>query len=145
MKTLLIIAVWAVLLIAVPGPCFAGWQTVSVSKEGAKEMGIEVRTEGAGPDVGGGPNHVRMEVDFRLGGKLKDVSGVTLRIGDGDTAAVTVLMREDRSKPDRIMVDFTANPDQLGKLTLWVWVPELDGGPIYEFRVKDLAELKKDR
>jgi hypothetical protein len=53
MKTACSIAVLAVLLVA-PGPCFALWGIASVSKDVAKEMGMEVRSKRAGP------NHVRL-------------------------------------------------------------------------------------
>ena len=65
MKTLFGIAVLAVLLVA-PSPCFALWVTVRVSKERAKELGMEVRTTEAGP------NQVRVELEFKTTGKLKE-------------------------------------------------------------------------
>ncbi len=149
MKTLFGIAVLAVLLVA-PSPCFALWVTVHVSKERAKELGMEVRTTEAGP------NQVRVELEFKTEGKLKDFSpegkfrdysGVELRIGEGKDPLVTAPLREDRSKPKpgRVVVSFTADRTQLDKLKLWVFVPESDGGTIYDLRVKDFVEPKKDR
>src|SRR5437764_6519093 len=101
MKTLFGITVLAVLLVA-PSPCFALWVTVPVSKAGAKELGMEVRTTEAGP------NHVRVELELNTEGKLKRFSpegnfssycGVELRIGEGKDPLVTAPLREDRSKP----------------------------------------------
>ena len=145
MKTLFGIAVLAVLLVA-PSPCFALWVTVPVSKEGTKELGMEVRT------TADGPNQVRVELELKTEGKLKrfspegkfsDYCGVELRIGEGKNPLVTAPLREDRSKPGRVVVSFTADRGQLDKLTLWVVVPEVDGRSIYNLRVKDFVEQEK--
>ena len=148
MKTAFSLAVLAVLLVA-PGRCFALWTIAPVSKEGAKELGMEVRSTAAGP------NQVRVELEFKAEGTFKefssegkffpDFSGVELRIGEGKDPLVTAPLREDRSKPGRVVVSFTADHTQLDKLSLWVSVPELDGGTIYVLRVKDFVEPKKDR
>jgi len=130
MKTPFNIAVLAVLLVA-PSPCFALWVIASVSKERAKELGMEVRSKAAGP------NQVRVELEFKTEGKFeefspegkfKDRSRVELRIGEGDNTAVTAPLREDRSKPGRVVVSFNADRAHLDKINLWVMVPESDGG-----------------
>jgi hypothetical protein len=147
MKTLFGIAVLAVLLVAA-SPCFALTLHVPVSKEGAKKLGMEVRTTATGP------NHVIVQLEFKTDGKFeefspegkfKDRSRVELRIGEGDDPPVTAPLREDRSKPGRVVVSFTADRTQLDKLKLWVVVPEADGRIIYDLRVKDFVEPKKDR
>ena len=147
MKTAFSLAVLAVLLVA-PGKCFALWVTAPVSKEGAKELGMEVRSTAAGPD------QVRVELEFKTegklerfipGGKFQDWSGVELRVGEGKNPLVTAPLLEDRSKPGRVVVRFTADHAQLEKLKLCVFVTESDGGTIYQLAVKDFVELKKDR
>ena len=162
MKTVFMIAVLAVLLVN-PGVCFALWETELVTKDRAKELGMEVRTKAAGP------NHVQVELEFKPEDKLKDFSQVDLRLdqGDnltltatlreavppivlklrteGDNPTLTATLREDRSKPGRVAVSFTADTAQLDKLTLRVIVPFLAGGTVYELRVKDFVEPKKDR
>jgi hypothetical protein len=150
MKTLFGIAVLAVLLVAA-SPCFALTFHVSVSKEGAKKLGMEVRT------TADGPNHVIVQLEFKTEGKFeefspegkhKDHSRVELRIGEGYDPAMMVMsapLREDRSKPGRVVVSLTADRTQLDKLKLWVVVPEPDGRTIYDLRVKDFVEPKKDR
>lgn len=146
MKTVFNLFVLAVLLVA-PSPCFALWFTAPVSKEGAKELGMEVRSTAAGP------NEVRVELELMTEGKLKEFSpegkfgshcGVELRIGDEKNPLVTAPLREDRShpKPGRVVVSFTADRAQLDKLKLRVFVPESDGGTIYVLAVKDFVELK---
>jgi hypothetical protein len=139
MKTAFGIAVLAVLLVA-PSSCFALRWHMHVSKEQAKELGMEVRSEGAGA------NQVRVELEFKVEGKFQNLSRVDLRFGEGDNPPLTAPLQEDRSKPGRVVVSFHADRAQLDKINLWVYMPpESLGGPIYELRVKDFVELKKDR
>lgn len=139
MKAIFNTSVLTLLLAVAPSQCFALWGIAPVSKERAKELGMEVRS------VSAGPNHVRVELECKAEGALKNFSNVELRVGQGDNPAVTAPLREDRSKPGRLVVSFAADRAQLDKLSLWVRVPELDGGTIYNLRVKDFLELKKDR
>ena len=137
MKTAFSLAVLAVLLVA-PGRCFALTWGGLVSKERAKEMGIEVRSTAAGA------NQVRVELEFKADGPLKDFSRVDLRFGDGDNPQLTAPLQEDRSKPGRIVVSFNADRAHLDKINLWVYVPGPLGRGIYRLPVKDFVELKKD-
>jgi hypothetical protein len=152
MKTISTIFALAVMLLVSPSPCFALWVHRTVTKDGAKELGMEVRSEPAGP------NQVRVELEFKTEGKFEKFSpegkfssycGVELRIGEGEDPLVTAPLREDRSKPrqepGRVLFSFTADRAQLEKLRLRVFAPESDGGTIYDLRVKDFVELKKDR
>jgi hypothetical protein len=143
MKTAFSVAVLAILL-AAPSPCFALWVIAPVSTELAKKMGMEVRSARAGP------NHVRVELEFKTEGELKiftegelrDYSRVELQVGGGDNPPVTAPLREDRSKPGRIVVSFTADRAHLDRLSLWVMVPGNEGGTAYVLRVKDFVEPK---
>jgi hypothetical protein len=136
MKTVFTISVAAVVLVVAPTPCFALWVIAEVSKERAKELGMEVRSKAAGPDV------VRVELEFKTEGELKNFSQVDLRFNDGEKSLVTAALREDRSKPGRVAVSFTADRTRLDKIHLWVMAPEALGGTIYELRVKDFVEPK---
>ena len=132
----------AIFLALTPNPCFAVWDIEIVSKERAKELGLEVRSTAAGP------NHVQVELEFKAEGKLKYFSQVDLRLGKGDNLAVAAPLREDRSKPGRVAVSFSAYLAQLDKLTLRVMVPFRDGGAggtVYELPVKDFVEMKRVR
>jgi hypothetical protein len=147
MKTLFGIAVSAVLIVAA-SPCFALTFHVAVSKEKAKELGLEVRTTATGPDRVSVQLEFKTEgrfVEFSPEGKHKDYSRVELRIGEGNDPPVIAPLKEDRSKPGRVVVSFTADRTELDKLKLWVEVPEPDGRTIYDLRVKDFVEPKKDR
>ena len=141
MKAIFSIAAFAILLVA-PRPCLALTWGGPVSKEQAKELGMEVRSEPAGP------NQVSVELEIKTNGALKrftEGSGVQLRLGDGDNPSLTARLQEDRSKPGRVVVSFTADRTQLDKLALWVYVPLELGGQIYKLRVKDFIEPKKGR
>lgn len=134
MKTLFTISALALFLIVAPSPSFALTLTVPVSKEKAKELGVEVRSEPAGL------NEVRVELEFKIEGALKDFSQADVRIGAGKNPLLTAPLREDRSKPGRVVVSFSAERGQLGIMNLRVTVPELDGRTIYILRVKDFVE-----
>jgi hypothetical protein len=124
---------------------------LTVSKEEAKDLGLEVRTTAAGPD------HVSVVLEFKTegnfkafspDGKFKDRSGVWLWIGQGENSQLTAALKEDRSKAGRVVVGFTADRAQLDQSNLRVMAPYTDGGlggAEYRLRVKDFVELKKDR
>ncbi len=135
MKTAFGLAVLTVLLVA-PGRCFALWLIAPVSTERAREMGMEVRSSAAGP------NQVRVELEFKAEGRLKNFSRVELRFGEGDNPPLTAPLQEDRSKPGRVVVSFNADRAHLDKINLWVMVRGSDGGTIYHLRVKDFVGLK---
>jgi len=146
MKATFSIAAFAILLVA-PRPCLALTWGGPVSKERAKELGMEVRSEPAGP------NQVSVELEIKTNATTKrftegtstDFSGVLLRVGDGDNPSLTARLQEDRSKPGRVVVSFTADGTQLDKLALWVYLPGPAGRGIYKLRVKDFIEPKKGR
>ena len=138
MRTSFLIPLLAVLLFAA-SPCLALWSIARVSPDDAKKMGLEIRSKPLGRD------QVQVELEFKLEGQLKNIDGVELRTAIGENAPKTSPLPEDRSKQGRVIVTFTANRDLLGKLSLGVRVPELDGGSIYELRLKDFIDLKKER
>jgi len=86
-----------------------------------------------------------VELEFKIAGELKDFSHVDLRFGEGDNPPLTAPLKEDRSKPGRVVVSFSADRAQLDKIHLWVIVPAPLGGSVYLLRVKDFVELEKDR
>ena len=146
MKTLFGISVLAVSLVAT-GPCFALTFHVAVSKEKATKLGLEVHTTATGPDRVEVQLEFKTEglfVEFSPEGKHKDYSRVELRIGEGNDPPVIAPLKEDRSKPGRVVVNFTADRTEMDKLRLWVVVPEPDGRTIYDLRVKEFVEPKKD-
>ncbi|HLW63826.1 MAG TPA: hypothetical protein VKS79_00815 [Gemmataceae bacterium] len=143
MKPIFTISAVAVCFFVATSPCFALWWERNIStKAEAKEIGMEVRSELAGP-----PNQISVILDFKADGELKNFSYVVLQIGEGENSLVTASLQPDRSKPGRVVVGFTAHRSQLDKATLRVSVPmpEALGGCIYNIRVKDFVDPKKDR
>ena len=137
MKTAVSIAALAVLLTST-SPCFALGSVLQVSKEEAKKMGMEVRSELAGPD------QVRVELEFKVEGGLKHFKHVNLWFGEGDNPLLAAQLHEDRSKPGQVAVSFTADRAHLDKITLRVTISEL-GDTVYKLRIKDFVEPEKGR
>ena len=137
MKTAFSIAALAVLLTST-SPCFALGFVKKVSKEGAKELGMEVRWQA------GGPNQVRVELEFNVEGQLKRFSRVDLRIGERDNSSLSATLQPDRSKSGQVVVSFTADRAHLDKITLRVTVVEA-GRFVYVLRMKDFVEPEKGR
>jgi hypothetical protein len=138
MKATFLLTAVAALAVA-PTPCFALWEIAPVTKERAKELGLEVRSQAAGPDA------VRVEVEFKTDGALKDFDRVDLRVGRGTPSVVTAALKEDRSKPGRVVVSFSADRSRLDQIFLWVMVPAPLGGTAHEIRVTDFVEADKGR
>ena len=112
-----------------------------VSKAKAKELGMEIRYKAAGPHA------VWVELEFKTEGKLKGFSErkiynrVELRISDGEKGAkVTAALRENRSQPGRLIVSFSADRDQIDKMSLWV-IQHL-AGHADVLRMRDFIDLK---
>src|SRR5438128_2560717 len=110
MKTVFNLLTVAIFLAVTPNPCFAIWDVVTVSKEQAKQLGMEVRSKASGP------NQLQISLEFKVEGNLKEFdgrfkenSGVYLRIGKGDNLVMSAALREDRSKPGRVLVGFTTD------------------------------------
>ena len=116
-----------------------------VSKEQAKEMGIDIRSKAAGP------NAVWVELEVKTEGRLKNFSPerfsrVELRIMEGDKSLVTAALQEKRPSPGHVVVSLVADRAQLGTITLMVVVgPGLMPGGGYELRVKNSVGLRKAR
>jgi hypothetical protein len=137
MKAILTVAVLAVLFIVTPRPCFALWATMSVDQEGAKNLGIEIRQI-----EGWGPNEVRIELEFKSDGELKNFDSVVLSFGDENEPRLTATLKEDRSKEGRVIVSFSAGNAQLDTIHLLIVLPVAAGRQIYDIRIKDFVGKK---
>ena len=136
MKTLL--RCWLVLLIlAVAIPCFALRSVGIISKDEAREMGLEIRARPAGPDA------AWLELEFKPEGKLKHFSHVEIQINDGDKPLVAYAgLRERRTSSSSVVVMFMASRAYLEKITLELVMR--DGDDLgYDLRVKEFVDLKK--
>ena len=145
MKTIFNLSLLTILLFAAPSPCFALWEIEQVSKERAKELGMEIRSQSYNP------SDLTVELEFKIEGELKNFSRknypghVELQIREGKTSLFSATLKEDGSKPGRVVVNFTADRAQSDRINLRVWVPGVLGGAIYELRVKEFVEPKKAR
>jgi hypothetical protein len=139
MKTIINISVVIFLFAIAPRPCFASMEIEQVTKERAKELGMEIVVKGAGPDL------VRVELTFPTGRDLKDYVRVDLFIGEGDKSVLFVSLKEEQTKPGQVMVSFAADRAHLEKITLRLvtGVPRNLVG--HDLRVKDFVELGKAR
>ena len=140
MKTIFHASALAVLLGVAASPSFAMMLIADVSAARAKELGMEIRSNAAGP------NAVRVELEFETKGELKSFNRVDLEIREGGRFLLTSSLREDRSKPGCVTVSFAADRAQLDKLVLRVVVqPNFGDMTGYELRLKDFVELDKVR
>jgi hypothetical protein len=139
MKRFVAVCVVVVLGIA-PGRSFALMGIDPVSKERAKEMGIEVRLTDSGP------KDFWVELEFKPEGKLKDYSHVSLEIRDGDKLLVGyAALQEKRTDSGSVVVRFMADRAYLDKITLSVVAGFPTNMTGHELRVKDFVEPAKDR
>lgn len=145
MKTIFNISVLVVLLAVAPSPCFALWFIGPVTKEQAKQLGMEIRSRT------NGTTDLSVELEIKTEGELKSFSRgdhldrVELQISEGKTCLVSATLKEDRSRPGRVVVSFAADRAHLDRITLRVWVSQEDGGVIRELRVKEFVEPGKLR
>ena len=145
MKTIFKISVLSVLLAIVPSPCFALWSFGPVSKEQAKELGMEIRSRT------NDKTELSMELEIKTEGALKSFSRedhlgrVELQIKEGETCLVSATLKEDRSKPGRAVVSFAVDHAHLDRITLRVWVYQDLGGVIHELRLKEFVDPGKVR
>jgi hypothetical protein len=129
----------AVLLLAAPSPCLALWEIFDVTPEEATKLGIVVQSKAAGP------KDVRVEMQFKIDGALKEFDRVDLRVGEPNDYTATAALKEDRSKPDLVSVSFAAKVKQLDRISLWIMVPQSLGGVVYEVKIKDFVAVERDK
>jgi len=106
----------------------------------AKELGLEIRANAAGPDA------VRVELEFEVKGELQNYSRVALEIHDAEKLVSTSTLREDPSRPGRILVNFAADRAALNKFTLKVVTQESPRSRVgHVLRVHEFVDLAKLR
>ena len=140
MRTILKSSVLILLLVDTPSLCYALEGIEFVTKERAKELGLEIRANAAGPDA------VRVELEFETKGELKDYSRVALEMEDEGKLLLSSTLREEKSPPGRIVVSFAADRAKLDKITLKVVVqysPRTRTGHV--LKVKEFVDLEKLR
>jgi len=139
MKSITKISVLAALLVAAYCPCLAMMSIEKVSKDRAKELGIEIRA------TANGPNEAWVELELKPEGHLRGFNHVSLEIRDGKTFLLGYdALKEKRTSSGSVVVGFLANRTFLEKITLCV-VEGVTGDRGHELRVKDFVEMGKLR
>src|SRR5689334_14886851 len=84
-------------LLALPSLCFAFESIEFVTKERAKELGLVIKTNGAGPDA------VYIELSFEKQGEMKSYSRVALEMHAEGKLLMTSTLREEQSEPGKVV------------------------------------------
>src|SRR6266700_337664 len=137
MKTMRNLPVLTFLFALATGPCFAEMVIERVSRERAKELGMEIRSNPAGPDA------VRVVLEFQAAGELKNFSRVDMEMIEGGKLLLASSLKEEKSKPGHVVVGLAADRANLDKITLRVVVSVPLGGAGYELRMKDFVGPQK--
>jgi hypothetical protein len=130
-----------VCIVAASSPCFALREIAPLTKEQAKEMGIELRAKP-------GPDAVGLVLEFKPEGKLKEFTHVELQMTGGEKSTVVFTeLRETRSSSGSVVVTLTVGRAYLEKTILSVVMhgPREAGDHTYELRMKDFVDLEKAR
>jgi len=139
-KTFLSSFAAALFLAATSNICSALEDIEIVTKERAKELGLDIRAIAAGPQA------VRIELEFEAKGELQNYSRVALEMNEGDKLITSSTLKEEPAKPGRIFVGFAADRASLNKFELKVVTqesPRSRSGHV--LRVHEFVDLTKVR
>jgi hypothetical protein len=140
MKAMFNVSVFALLLFTAASECFALQRNMIVAKDGAREMGVTFRSNLNG-EAG-----VKVSIEFKPQGKLKNFAFADLTIVAGGKPLVSAPLLTSRPNPDSVRVCFSADPSYLGTTVLTIVVQEGEETRIgYQFLVKDFLEPEKSR
>jgi hypothetical protein len=118
---------------------FAMMDIEIISQGRAKELGLEVRANAAGPDA------VRAELGFETK-TLPRYSRVDLEVRDGGKLLLSSTLREEPAEPGRVIVSFAADRARLGQFTLRVVTGVGTRNMIgYDIPVKEFVDLDRLR
>lgn len=134
------ISVLTFLLIAASSQCFALMEIEDVSKARAKELGVGIRS------VSAGNNEVRVWLECKTNGELKNFTHVQLEITAGERRLVSATLLPSHPSPESVAVNFYTVPAYLPTSTLTVVVRLGDRTTVgYRFKMKDFIEHEKSR
>ena len=125
------------LLVAAPSQCFAFESIEFVTKERAKELGMEIKVGPAGPEA------VLIVLDFETKGELKSYYRVALDMHDEGRLLLSSTLKEDKAPPGHIVVSFAADRKKLDRIE--VKVVTMSGGQRtgHVLRMKEFVALDK--
>ncbi len=128
-----------VLILAFCATCLAMISTRNVTKNEAKELGVELRAK---PN---GPNEAWIELEFKPEGKLAGFSHVSLEISDGEKFQLGwTPLKDVRTPSGSILVRLMGNRTYLQNVTLRI-VRGATGDVGEDFRIKDFVDLNELR
>ena len=141
MTTTLQLAAMMMVIVVATSPCFGMMEIEIVTKERAKELGMEIRANAAGPEA------VRVWLEFDVKGGLKDYGRVDLEMREGEKLLLSSTLREEKgAAPGRVVVSFAADRTSLEKVTVRVVTQSAPRSMVgHELRVKDFVDLTKVR
>ena len=125
-----------VLFIVACGTCLAMISVGNVSKERARELGIELRAKA------NGPKEAWIELEFKPEGKLADFQHVSLEISDaGQFQLGWTPLKAERTSSGNVVVRLMGNRAFLEKVTLRI-VRGATGEVGDDIRLKDFVDFK---
>ena len=136
MKTTAIVSLAACLLLAGSGRCFGMMEIETVTPVRAKELGITVLANPAGPDL------VRVELSFPTAGPLKDFRRVDLYISEAGKSVLYVSLLVEQNKPGEVLANFAADQTRLDKTTFRIVTGVGRSMVGHDLRARDFVELK---
>ncbi len=111
-----------------------------ISRDWARELGAEIRVTSAGP------HEVRVELELKTEGALKNFSRVELELTDGKKLLVTSTLREERPSLGRVVVGFATGKTNLEKITLKVVTGKGTRDQVsYDLKLKAILDPGKTR
>lgn len=137
MRPHFLIAVVALLIAVAPSQCLALRSVGIITKEEAKQLGIELRATPAGPEA------AWLELEFKPAGKLKDFAHVELEVIAGEKQQIAYLeLSGQRTDKGNVKVRFMAHREFLDKIILVVVTGFPGNYAGNELRVKDFVDVK---
>ena len=130
MKTKLTISVLAALFVITATTCLAAREICLVSKQQAKEWGIEIHT------TSNGPKEIWIELQFKADAKFKEFGHVELETSEVSYAP----LKEERSGSNVITVRFLAKRARIDNITLVIVAGNPENYTGYHLGLKDFVE-----
>jgi hypothetical protein len=138
MTILFKILILAFLLLAVPGRSQAMISVENVSTNRAKELGVTFRA------TKNGEAGIKVWLEYKTEGELKDVTYVEVQIGDGESRIMSAQLKVTNPGSGTASVNFSAYPKYLPVSSLMIVVYHGPRGDVgYQFQIKDFLDLKK--
>lgn len=127
----LVLLVPLLLASGLPRCCFALSEIADVSRERARELGIAVTSTTRTDDV-------RVQVEFKTAGALKEFRWSDLEVTHGGKRLVLAALMPQRPKPDSVRLEFYLDPAALPDSTVTIFVYDAPlGGTGYRLKMKD--------